>query len=206
MCDICQVIPFAGPNSYNRTHTVVCTEAWAPPLSVPCSLSVWLETHLFGWINSKSRAGCIGRKPPCNFFLQDAPAVLFCCEDRAIICRECDLMIHTANEFTAKHSRHILFQVAAGLKALPPPGPGRPDSSSQIASDTASAATHMDKAGFSPLLSCCLPKSTDCVDCTQTRQAWLALSSSCTRSGYIRLHLQVPISNVERHLASFCLS
>lgn len=56
-------------------------------------------------------------------------------------------MIHTANEFTAKHNRHILFQVAAGLKALPPPGPGRPDTSSQIASDTASAATHthMDK-------------------------------------------------------------
>ncbi|KAL3136219.1 hypothetical protein ABBQ32_007233 [Trebouxia sp. C0010 RCD-2024] len=67
--------------------------------------------------------------------------------DRAIICRECDVMIHTANEFTAKHNRHILFQVAAGLKALPPPGPGRPDTSSQIASDTASAATHthMDK-------------------------------------------------------------
>ena len=77
--------------------------------------------------------------------------MLFCCEDRAVICRECDLMIHTANEFTAKHNRHILFQVAAGLKALPPPGPGRPDSSSQIASDTASAATHMDKAG---LLTC----------------------------------------------------
>lgn len=96
-----------------------------------------------------------GLNTPCTLFLQDAPAVLFCCEDRAIICRECDLMIHTANEFTAKHSRHILFQVAAGLKALPPPGPGRPDSSSQIASDTASAATHMDKAGFSPLLSCC---------------------------------------------------
>lgn len=58
-------------------------------------------------------------------------------------------MIHTANEFTAKHNRHILFQVAAGLKALPPPGPGRPDTSS-LASDNASAATHthMDKAGF----------------------------------------------------------
>ena len=54
-------------------------------------------------------------------------------------------MIHTANEFTAKHNRHILFHVAAGLKALPPPGPGRPDDHSQIASDTASAATHMDK-------------------------------------------------------------
>ena len=54
-------------------------------------------------------------------------------------------MIHTANEFTAKHNRHILFHVAAGLKALPPPGPGRPDDHSQMASDTASAATQMDK-------------------------------------------------------------
>ncbi|KAL0030550.1 hypothetical protein WJX79_003880 [Trebouxia sp. C0005] len=76
---------------------------------------------------------------------QDAPAVLFCCEDRAVICRECDLMIHTANEFTAKHNRHILFQVAAGLKALPPPGPGRPEDTSQMGSDNASAATQLDK-------------------------------------------------------------
>lgn len=47
--------------------------------------------------------------------------------------------------------RHILFQVAAGLKALPPPGPGRPEESSQMASDNASAATQLDKVS-SPLL------------------------------------------------------
>lgn len=76
---------------------------------------------------------------------QDAPAVLFCCEDRAVICRECDLMIHTANEFTAKHNRHILFQVAAGLRPLPPPGPGRPEDTSQMASDNISTATQVDK-------------------------------------------------------------
>lgn len=81
---------------------------------------------------------------PCDI-CQDAPAVLFCCEDRAIICRECDLMIHTANEFTAKHNRHILFQVAVGLKALPPPGPGRPEDTSQMGSDNTSAATQLDK-------------------------------------------------------------
>ena len=37
--------------------------------------------------------------------LQEERAVLFCSEDRAVICRQCDLMIHTANEFTAKHHR-----------------------------------------------------------------------------------------------------
>ena len=47
--------------------------------------------------------------------------------------------------------RHILFQVAAGLKALPPPGPGRPEDTSQMASDNTSAATQLDKVS-TPLL------------------------------------------------------
>ena len=46
--------------------------------------------------------------------------------------------------------RHILFQVAAGLKALPPPGPGRPEDTSQMGSDNTSAATQLDKVLFGP--------------------------------------------------------
>ena len=51
-----------------------------------------------------SLAGCLYDRNASG--LQDAAAVLFCSEDRAIICRECDFMIHTANELTAKHSRY----------------------------------------------------------------------------------------------------
>ncbi|CAF2146150.1 unnamed protein product [Brassica napus] len=35
-------------------------------------------------------------------------ALLFCQEDRAILCRECDIPIHQANEHTKKHNRFLL--------------------------------------------------------------------------------------------------
>lgn len=42
--------------------------------------------------------------------------------------------------------RHILFQVAAGLKALPAPGgPAPAGDTSQLASDSASTVTHLAK-------------------------------------------------------------
>ncbi|KAK9917630.1 hypothetical protein WJX75_006628 [Coccomyxa subellipsoidea] len=49
---------------------------------------------------------------------QDRPAVLFCSEDRALICRRCDIMIHTANEFTAQHHRYLLSGTTLGLNSL----------------------------------------------------------------------------------------
>ncbi|KAE9448253.1 hypothetical protein C3L33_19829, partial [Rhododendron williamsianum] len=35
-------------------------------------------------------------------------AILFCQEDRAMLCTECDIPIHKANELTEKHSRFLL--------------------------------------------------------------------------------------------------
>lgn len=40
-----------------------------------------------------------------NATAQELPAVMFCSEDRAMTCRRCDLMIHTANQFTKTHHR-----------------------------------------------------------------------------------------------------
>eukprot|EP00884_Botryococcus_braunii_P002890 jgi/Botrbrau1/12601/Bobra.0169s0129.1 len=51
---------------------------------------------------------------------QECPAVMLCAEDRALLCRRCDLRIHTANELVAKHSRFLLSPVSIGLHALPP--------------------------------------------------------------------------------------
>ncbi|XP_056854568.1 B-box zinc finger protein 20-like, partial [Raphanus sativus] len=39
---------------------------------------------------------------------QERRALLFCQEDRAILCRECDIPIHQANEHTKKHNRFLL--------------------------------------------------------------------------------------------------
>lgn len=43
--------------------------------------------------------------------MQEKRAYLFCQEDRSILCRECDLSIHLANEHTKKHNRFLLTGV-----------------------------------------------------------------------------------------------
>ncbi|KAK7409799.1 hypothetical protein VNO78_00128 [Psophocarpus tetragonolobus] len=48
--------------------------------------------------------------PICDI-CQERRAYLFCQEDRALLCRECDLPIHRANEHTQKHNRFLLTGV-----------------------------------------------------------------------------------------------
>uniref|UniRef100_A0A6N2L642 B box-type domain-containing protein n=2 Tax=Salix TaxID=40685 RepID=A0A6N2L642_SALVM len=48
--------------------------------------------------------------PLCDI-CQVRRAVLFCQEDRAILCRECDLPIHKVSEHTQKHNRFLLTGV-----------------------------------------------------------------------------------------------
>ncbi|GAB2291769.1 hypothetical protein Dimus_026023 [Dionaea muscipula] len=45
--------------------------------------------------------------PHCDI-CQERRAFLFCLEDRAILCTECDVSIHRANEHTQSHSRFLL--------------------------------------------------------------------------------------------------
>ncbi|CAI9286571.1 unnamed protein product [Lactuca saligna] len=51
-------------------------------------------------------------QPPRCDICQERKAFLFCKEDRAILCRECDISIHRANEHTKYHNRFLL----AGVK------------------------------------------------------------------------------------------
>ncbi|CAO2814987.1 unnamed protein product [Amaranthus hypochondriacus] len=48
--------------------------------------------------------------PLCDI-CQEKRAFLFCREDRAILCRECDIPIHKANEHTQNHNRYLLTGV-----------------------------------------------------------------------------------------------
>ncbi|KAF5462085.1 hypothetical protein F2P56_018124 [Juglans regia] len=48
--------------------------------------------------------------PLCDV-CQERRAFLFCQQDRAILCRECDFPIHTANDLTRKHNRFLLTGV-----------------------------------------------------------------------------------------------
>ncbi|KAE9620358.1 hypothetical protein Lal_00019114 [Lupinus albus] len=58
--------------------------------------------------------------PLCDI-CQERRAYIFCREDRAIFCTECDLPIHRANENTQKHNRFLLtgVKVGAGCSSNP---------------------------------------------------------------------------------------
>ncbi|PPR91232.1 hypothetical protein GOBAR_AA29441 [Gossypium barbadense] len=74
--------------------------------------------------------------PLCDI-CQERRAFLFCQEDRAMFCRECDVSIHRANEITQKHNRFLL----TGVK-LSPSLSLNPTSSS---SETKSSSSHSSK-------------------------------------------------------------
>ncbi|XP_022146272.1 B-box zinc finger protein 20-like [Momordica charantia] len=76
--------------------------------------------------------------PPCDI-CQLRRAVLFCKEDRAILCSECDIPIHEANEHTRNHGRFLL----TGVKILPA------TASSTGAGRVEGAAIDAEKIGFS---------------------------------------------------------
>ncbi|WOL02067.1 B-box zinc finger protein 23 [Canna indica] len=54
--------------------------------------------------------------PKCDI-CQEASGYFFCLEDRALLCRKCDLAIHTANSYVSAHQRFLLTGVRVGLDA-----------------------------------------------------------------------------------------
>ncbi|KAL3730799.1 hypothetical protein ACJRO7_027777 [Eucalyptus globulus] len=69
--------------------------------------------------------------PLCDI-CQERRALLFCQEDRAILCRECDVPIHRSNEHTQKHNRFLLTGVK--LSSSSPPNQAS-SSSSALSTD-----------------------------------------------------------------------
>ncbi|OAY37271.1 hypothetical protein MANES_11G087900v8 [Manihot esculenta] len=59
------------------------------------------------------------QSPLCDI-CQERRAFLFCQEDRAILCRECDLPIHKANEHAENHNRFLLTGVELSTSSLYP--------------------------------------------------------------------------------------
>lgn len=52
--------------------------------------------------------------------LQETVGYFFCLEDRALLCRNCDVAIHTANTFVSSHQRFLLTGVEVGLEPAEP--------------------------------------------------------------------------------------
>ncbi|KAM1131483.1 hypothetical protein TB1_045279 [Malus domestica] len=57
--------------------------------------------------------------PKCNI-CQETVGYFFCLQDRALLCRECDVAIHTVNSYVSSHQRFVLTGVKVELEATKP--------------------------------------------------------------------------------------
>lgn len=57
--------------------------------------------------------------PKCDI-CQETVGFFFCLEDRALLCRKCDISIHTVNSYVSAHQRFLLTGVKVGLEPLGP--------------------------------------------------------------------------------------
>ncbi|XP_040376975.1 B-box zinc finger protein 20-like [Oryza brachyantha] len=66
-----------------------------------------------------------GRSPPAPLcdICQEKRGFLFCKEDRAILCRECDAPVHSTSELTMRHSRYLLTGVRLSSEPAASPAP-----------------------------------------------------------------------------------
>ncbi|MCD7464523.1 hypothetical protein HAX54_052933 [Datura stramonium] len=51
---------------------------------------------------------------------QETVGYFFCLEDRALLCRKCDISIHTVNAYVSAHQRFLLTGVKVGLEPIGP--------------------------------------------------------------------------------------
>ncbi|XP_022144186.1 B-box zinc finger protein 21-like isoform X2 [Momordica charantia] len=98
--------------------------------------------------------------PVCDV-CRERRGFLFCQQDRAILCRECDDPIHSANELTKKHDRFLLTGVKLSTTAAlytPPPSGEKPiGSGGRGVSDPKSKRSVKNPPAVSPAPITCPP-------------------------------------------------
>ncbi|XP_006652591.1 B-box zinc finger protein 20-like [Oryza brachyantha] len=101
------------------------------------------------------------QKPPLCDICQEKRGFLFCKEDRAILCRECDVAVHTTSELTRRHGRFLLTGVRLSSAPMDSPAPSveeaEEDSSSPRSVTGTAAASANDGSSISEYLTKTLP-------------------------------------------------
>ncbi|KAE8713014.1 B-box zinc finger protein 25 [Hibiscus syriacus] len=68
--------------------------------------------------------------------------VFLCLQDRALLCRKCDVAIHTANPYVSGHQRFLLTGVKVGLETTTDPGASSFDVKSPSSEKTSETKTN----------------------------------------------------------------
>ncbi|KAL2507268.1 B-box zinc finger protein 25 [Forsythia ovata] len=104
-CDVCE----------KAQATVICCADEAA-LCAKCDI----EVHAANKLASKHQRlllQCLSNKlPPCDI-CREKPAFIFCVEDRALFCKDCDESIHSANRLAANHQRFLATGIQVALNS-----------------------------------------------------------------------------------------
>ncbi|XWS13211.1 hypothetical protein CRYUN_Cryun36dG0018100 [Craigia yunnanensis] len=129
-CDVCERAP----------ATVICCADEAA-LCAKCDV----EVHAANKLASKHQRlllECLSNKLPLCDICQEKTAFIFCVEDRALFCRDCDEPIHSAGSLSANHQRFLATGIRVALSSscnkntekngLEPPHKSAPQTSMKI--------------------------------------------------------------------------
>ncbi|KAA8531419.1 hypothetical protein F0562_006228 [Nyssa sinensis] len=104
-CDVCEKAP----------ATVICCADEAA-LCAKCDI----EVHAANKLASKHQRlliECLSNKLPACDICQEKAAFIFCVEDRALFCHDCDEPIHSASSLAANHQRFLATGIRVALSS-----------------------------------------------------------------------------------------
>ncbi|CAA6660145.1 unnamed protein product [Spirodela intermedia] len=102
-CDVCEKAP----------ATVICCADEAA-LCAKCDLEVHAANKLASK-HQRLRLDCLSTKLPRCDICQEKPAFIFCVEDRALFCRDCDESIHVPGSLSGHHQRLLATGIRVAL-------------------------------------------------------------------------------------------
>eukprot|EP00897_Mesotaenium_endlicherianum_P006436 jgi/Mesen1/5820/ME000296S05105 len=105
-CDVCE---------RNLAAVMCCADEAA--LCVECDLRVHAANKLANKHQRVALLPSAGDPPTCDI-CQEKSAFFFCLEDRALLCRDCDVSIHLAGSLSASHKRFLLTGTRVALEAV----------------------------------------------------------------------------------------
>ncbi|KAL9262128.1 B-box zinc finger protein 22-like protein [Drosera capensis] len=84
-----------------------------------CDEKVHAANKLAGKHQRVNLSNNSSQMPKCDI-CQELVGYFFCLEDRALLCRKCDVAIHSSNPFVSGHQRFLLTGVKVGLESTEP--------------------------------------------------------------------------------------
>ncbi|KAK8589001.1 hypothetical protein V6N13_087887 [Hibiscus sabdariffa] len=108
-CNVCEVA---------EAKVLCCSDEAA--LCLECDEKVHAANKLASKHQRVPLSSSSSHMPKCDI-CQETSGFFFCLQDRALLCRKCDIAIHTANPYVSGHQRFVLTGVKVGPETTADP-------------------------------------------------------------------------------------